>query len=101
MKNCGPGVERIYEEIINRYPDAKVFTATSQNLNTTKLSQQFVEDMNNNKIDIVIGTQVIAKGYDFKNLNLVGIIDGDMALGGDDLRAGERTFQTIHQVSGV
>ena len=100
MKNCGPGVERIYEEIINRYPDAKVFTATSQNLNTTKLSQQFVEDMNSNKIDIVIGTQVIAKGYDFKNLNLVGIIDGDMALGGDDLRAGERTFQTIHQVSG-
>ncbi len=100
MKTCGPGVERIFEEIINRYPDAKVFTATSQNLNTTKLSQQFVNDMNNNKIDIVIGTQVIAKGYDFKNLNLVGIIDGDMALGGDDLRAGERTFQTIHQVSG-
>ncbi|MDB2405060.1 primosomal protein N' [Alphaproteobacteria bacterium] len=100
MKTCGSGVERIFEEIINRYPDAKVFTATSQNLNTTKLSQQFVNDMNNNKIDIVIGTQVIAKGYDFKNLNLVGIIDGDMALGGDDLRAGERTFQTIHQVSG-
>jgi len=100
MKTCGSGVERIFEEIINRYPDAKVFTATSQNLNTTKLSQQFVNDMNNNKIDIVIGTQVIAKGYDFKSLNLVGIIDGDMALGGDDLRAGERTFQTIHQVSG-
>ncbi|MGB1360803.1 MAG: replication restart helicase PriA [Alphaproteobacteria bacterium] len=100
MRNCGPGVERIYEEIIQQYPNARVFNATSENINTAKLSKQFIDDMNNNKIDIVIGTQVIAKGYDFENIALVGIIDGDMALGGDDLRAGERTFQIIQQVSG-
>ena len=97
---CGPGVERIYEEIKTTYPNAKVFIATADTIRTRTQAQNFVTAMQNGDIDIVIGTQVIAKGYDFANLHLVGVIDGDMTLSGMDLRAGEHTFQLLHQVGG-
>ena len=98
MRPCVRGGTHL-EEIQNRYPKAKVFIATSENINSQKSSQKFVDDMNNGNIDIVIGTSCCQR-YDFDNLELVGVIDGDIALGGDDLRASERTFQVIHQVAG-
>ncbi len=97
---CGPGVERIYDEVRTHLPDARIFIATADTLATRQHARQFVDDMQNRTIDIVIGTQVIAKGYDFKHLHLVGVIDGDMSLSGADLRAGETTFQLLHQVGG-
>ncbi len=97
---CGPGVERIAEEVENTFPNARVFLATSESMSTPTGALNFVQKMENGDIDIVIGTQIIAKGYHFSNLTLVGVIDGDMALSGGDLRAGERTFQMLQQVSG-
>ena len=100
LASCGPGVERIFKEVSKQYPQAKMFMATSETLNSRKSAMEFVEKMQAGEIDIVIGTQIIAKGYDFDKLSLVGIIDGDMTLAGGDLRAGERTFQILQQVAG-
>ncbi len=97
---CGPGVERIYDEVQKHFPDAHIFIATADTMTTRKQARDFIENMQNGCIDIVIGTQIIAKGYDFENLHLVGVIDGDMALHGADLRAGETAFQLLHQVGG-
>ena len=69
-------------------------------MNNHKILNETVEKIKNNKVDIVIGTQMIAKGHDFPNLKLVGIVDSDVGLSGGDLRASERTFQVLQQVSG-
>ena len=97
---CGPGVERLHEEVIRLFPDARVAEASSETLKGPLAAAQFVEAMENREIDIVIGTQIIAKGYHFPHLTLVGIIDADLGLQGGDLRAGERCFQLLHQVAG-
>ena len=60
----------------------------------------FLKRIRNGKIDLIIGTQIISKGHNFKNLTLVGVIDADMSLSGGDLRASEKAFQVLHQVSG-
>ena len=100
LASCGPGVERIEEEVKKAFPQANIYLATSETLNSTKEAINFVEQMESGAIDIVIGTQIVTKGYHFANLTLVGVIDGDMALSGGDLRAGERTFQMLQQVAG-
>lgn len=97
---CGPGVERIFDEVRNTYPTARIFVATAETIKTRRDALEFVNRMQNADIDIVIGTQIIAKGYDFTHLHLVGVIDGDMSLSGTDLRASEYTFQLLHQVAG-
>ena len=100
IKACGPGVERIEEEIKEIFPEARLIVLSSDTMNNHKTLNDTVEKIKNNKVDIVIGTQMIAKGHDFPNLKLVGIVDSDVGLSGGDLRASERTFQVLQQVSG-
>ena len=97
---CGPGVERIADEVALLWPDAKRAVVTSDTIWSPAKAAEFVARMEAHDIDIVIGTQLVTKGYHFPNLTLVGVIDADLALQGGDLRAGEKTFQQISQVAG-
>ncbi|MET0310114.1 MAG: primosomal protein N' [Sphingomonas sp.] len=97
---CGPGVERIADEVAALFPEARTAIVTSDTLWSPAKAAEFVARMEHNAIDIVIGTQLITKGYHFPNLTLVGVVDADLGLDGGDLRAAERTFQQIMQVAG-
>lgn len=97
---CGPGVERIAEEVAAAFPNASVCLMTSDNLTSFRTMGQYVQDITDGKVDIIIGTQVIAKGYHFPRLTQVGVIDADLGMEGGDLRAGERTYQLLQQVAG-
>ena len=97
---CGPGVERIADEVHELFPDARTAVVTSDTIWSPAKAAEFVARMEAGEIDIVIGTQLVTKGYHFPNLTLVGVVDADLGLSGGDLRAAERTFQQIQQVSG-
>ena len=97
---CGPGVERICEEVKRLLPDARTIVATSDTLWSPEKAAEFVTMVEEKAIDIIIGTQLVTKGYHFPDLTLVGVIDADLGLEGGDLRAAERTFQQIAQVAG-
>ena len=97
---CGPGVERIADEAALLWPEAKRAVITSDTISSPAKAAEFVHRMEARDIDIVIGTQLVTKGYHFPNLTLVGVIDADLGLSGGDLRAAERTFQQISQVAG-
>ncbi|WP_380878138.1 primosomal protein N' [Sphingomonas sp. DBB INV C78] len=97
---CGPGVERIADEVAALFPDAKVAVVTSDTLWSPAKAAEFVNRMEAGDIDIIVGTQLITKGYHFPNLTLVGVVDADLGLAGGDLRAAERSFQQIAQVAG-
>ena len=96
----GPGVERIADEVTALFPDAKIAVVTSDTMWSPAKAAEFVARMEAHDIDIVVGTQLVTKGYHFPNLTLVGVIDADLGLDGGDLRASERTFQQIMQVAG-
>ena len=96
----GPGVERIYEEVKTLFPTARAEMITKETFEHTDRIHQTLDKIYNNEIDILVGTQILAKGYHFPNLTLVGIIDADVGLSGGDFRASEKTFQLLHQVSG-
>ena len=100
MKSCGPGVERIEEEVQRLFPEAKSITLSSDTMKNQNLLTNAIEQIKNSEVDIIIGTQMVAKGHDFPKLKLVGIIDGDIGLSGGDLRASERSFQLLQQVAG-
>ncbi|MFS0736820.1 primosomal protein N' [Sphingomonas sp. 1P06PA] len=97
---CGPGVERIADEVAALFPDARAAVVTSDTLWSPAKAAEFVNRMEAGEIDIVIGTQLVTKGYHFPNLTLVGVVDADLGLSGGDLRAAERSFQQIAQVAG-
>jgi len=98
---CGPGVERVAEEVAERFPDARVALLSSDLVPGLSEMREIIRDIEAGGIDIVIGTQMVAKGHHFPNLATVGIVDGDLGLAqGADPRAGERTFQLLHQVTG-
>ncbi|WP_420140838.1 primosomal protein N', partial [Sphingomonas sp.] len=97
---CGPGVERIADEAALLFPDARTAIVTSDTLWSPAKAAEFVNRMEAGEIDIVIGTQLVTKGYHFPNLTLVGVVDADLGLSGGDLRAAERSFQQIAQVAG-
>ena len=97
---CGPGVERIYEEAKAYFPDARILMLASDVAENNDQLRKMLEDIKDDKIDIIIGTQIIAKGHHFPNLTLVGVIDADLGLTGGELRAAERTYQLLHQVAG-
>ncbi|WP_339347695.1 primosomal protein N' [uncultured Sphingomonas sp.] len=97
---CGPGVERIADEVAALFPEARTAVVTSDTIWSPARAADFVARMEEGAIDIVVGTQLVTKGYHFPNLTLVGVIDADLGLDGGDLRAAERTFQQIRQVSG-
>jgi primosomal protein N' (replication factor Y) len=97
---CGPGVERIADEVAELFPQARSAIVTSDTIWSPLRAAEFVGAMEAGAIDIVIGTQLVTKGYHFPNLTLVGVIDADLGLAGGDLRAAERSFQQIQQVAG-
>ncbi|MEH3047031.1 primosomal protein N' [Sphingomonas adhaesiva] len=97
---CGPGVERIADEVAALFPEARTAVVTSDTIWSPARAAEFVARMEAGAIDIVVGTQLVTKGYHFPNLTLVGVVDADLGLDGGDLRAAERTFQQIRQVSG-
>jgi len=97
---CGPGVERIADEVAELLPDARTAIVTSDTIWSPLRAAEFVGAMEQGAIDVVIGTQLVTKGYHFPNLTLVGVVDADLGLTGGDLRAAERSFQQIQQVAG-
>ncbi|WP_309623984.1 primosomal protein N' [Novosphingobium sp.] len=97
---CGPGVERIADEVRELFPNARLAVVTSDTLNSPEKIAQFVAAAEQREIDVIVGTQLVTKGYHFPELTLVGVIDADLGLEGGDLRAAERTYQQIAQVSG-
>jgi primosomal protein N' (replication factor Y) len=97
---CGPGVERIADEVAELFPTARAAIVTSDTIWSPLKAAEFVGAMDAGAIDIVIGTQLVTKGYHFPNLTLVGVVDADLGLSGGDLRAAERSFQQIQQVAG-
>lgn len=97
---CGPGVERILEEVRDLFPQARTVVLASDTAGSQEDLKKILNDIRDHQYDIIIGTQIIAKGHHFPRLTLVGVIDADLGLGGGDLRAAERTFQLLHQVAG-
>lgn len=97
---CGPGVERICDEVKMLFPQARTAIVTSDTIWSPAKAGEFVAQMEAGAIDIVVGTQLVTKGYHFPNLTLVGVVDADIGLEGGDLRAAERSFQQISQVAG-
>jgi len=97
---CGPGVERIADEVAELFPEARTAIVTSDTIWSPAKAAEFVAAMDAGDIDIVVGTQLVTKGYHFPNLTLVGVVDADLGLQGGDLRAAERSFQQIQQVAG-
>jgi primosomal protein N' (replication factor Y) len=97
---CGPGVERIADEVAELFPISRTAIVTSDTIWSPLKAAEFVGAMDAGAIDIVIGTQLVTKGYHFPNLTLVGVVDADLGLSGGDLRAAERSFQQIQQVAG-
>ncbi len=97
---CGPGVERIADEVAEILPDARVALVTSDTLNSPEKAAEFVAQAEARAIDVIVGTQLVTKGFHFPELTLVGVIDADLGLEGGDLRAAERTYQQVAQVAG-
>lgn len=96
---CGPGVERLEEEVRSLFPEARLALVTSDQGGVTDRAKE-LEAIEKGDVDILIGTQMVAKGHHFPNLTLVGGVDADLGLAGGDLRASEKTYQLLHQVAG-
>jgi primosomal protein N' (replication factor Y) (superfamily II helicase) len=97
---CGPGIERIAEEIAERFPDARRVLLSSDLTPSITDLRETLREIEEREVDIIIGTQLVAKGHHFPGLALVGVVDGDLGLAQADPRAAERTFQLINQVTG-
>jgi len=100
LRPVGPGVERIEEEARALFPEARVETFSSDSAPAPGDARRLVERMAAGEIDILVGTQIAAKGHNFPMLTLVGIVDADLGLKGGDLRAAERSYQLLAQVAG-
>jgi primosomal protein N' (replication factor Y) len=96
----GPGVERIAEEVAEVFSGARSLVMASDVITGPKEAAEAARKISEREVDIIIGTQMVAKGWHFPGLTLVGVVDADLGLGGGDLRAGERTVQMLHQVAG-
>ena len=98
LKLIGPGVERLEEEIKDFFPKYNIGTMSSDNANTPIKIKKIIDNFSSKKIDILVATQIMAKGYHFPNLSLVGIIDADAGLVGGDIRAIERTYNLLQHI---
>jgi primosomal protein N' (replication factor Y) (superfamily II helicase) len=96
----GPGVERLEEEAAMLFPASRILVLSSDLVASIERMREELDSVTQGKVDIVIGTQLVAKGHHFPKLNLVGVIDADLGLSNGDPRAAERTFQMLHQVAG-
>ena len=97
---CGPGVERIAEEVRGMFVDAPEVPRLAVLSSDEAIAAETWNDIEQGKIDILVGTQMVAKGHHFPRLTLVVVVDADVGLDGADLRAGERTYQLLHQLGG-
>ncbi|MGB5093442.1 MAG: primosomal protein N' [Parvibaculum sp.] len=97
---CGPGVERIAEEVAQLFPQARMRVLSSDNLRGPASHKAVFDAIEAREVDIIVGTQIVAKGHHFPWLTLVGVVDADLGLENGDLRAAERTFQLLQQVAG-
>ncbi|MGP7985684.1 primosomal protein N' [Rhodoblastus sp.] len=97
---CGPGVERLAEEAAELFPDARLLVLSSDMPGGTQRMRAELQAVENHEFDLVIGTQLVAKGHHFPHLTLVGVVDADIGLANGDPRAAERTFQLLNQVAG-
>jgi primosomal protein N' (replication factor Y) len=96
----GPGVERLEQEAAELFPDKRILVLSSDLVESMERLRQELDDVAEGRFDLIVGTQLVAKGHHFPKLNLVGIVDADLGLGNGDPRASERTFQLLHQVVG-
>jgi primosomal protein N' (replication factor Y) len=96
----GPGVERLEQEAAELFPDRRILVLSSDLVESVERLREELAGVASGRFDIIIGTQLVAKGHNFPKLNLVGVIDGDLGLANGDPRAAERTFQLLHQVIG-
>jgi primosomal protein N' (replication factor Y) len=97
---CGPGVERLQEEVLERFPAARTLVLSSDMPGGVQRIRAELDAIARGEVDIVIGTQLVAKGHNFPGLSLVGVVDADLGLAHGDPRAAERTFQLLTQVTG-
>lgn len=100
LVSIGPGVERVEEEARSLFPEARVAVFSSDTVFDAREARRLVETMAAGEIDILVATQAAAKGHNFPNLTLVGVVDADLGLRGGDLRAAERTYQLLAQATG-
>lgn len=100
LMGVGPGVERVAEEVRVLMPEARIEIFSSDTAMGGDATRGIIERMETGDIDVLIGTQIVAKGHNFPNLTLVGVVDADSGMKGGDLRAGERTYQLLSQVAG-
>ncbi len=101
MSPCGPGVERIFEEITEYFPDARIQLMTKDEMDSNKKAHEIINNIVDGKIDIIIGTQIITKGYHFPKLTTIGVIDTDIGFASSgNLRALEQSFQLLYQLGG-
>lgn len=96
----GPGVERLQEEVAALFPQARSMVLSSDLITSIEVMRSELNEIAEGRVDIIIGTQLVAKGHHFPRLNLVGVVDADLGLGNGDPRAAERTFQLLNQVIG-
>ena len=97
---CGPGVERIFAELKKIYPDKKIEIFSSDTLEKNKSTSALLKKVEKNKIDILVGTQLLSKGFHFPKLNCIVVVDSDFSSHGYDLRSAEKNVQLYHQLSG-
>ena len=97
---CGPGIERIAEEVAERFPEARRVLLSSDLTPNISDLRETLREIEEREVDVIIGTQLVAKGHHFPGLALVGVVDGDLGLAQADPRAAERTFQLLSQVTG-
>jgi len=97
---CGPGVERIFSELKKIYPDKRIEIFSSDTLKKRKFTDTLIKKVEKRKIDILIGTQLLSKGFHFPKLNCIVVVDGDFSSHGYDLRSAEKNIQLYHQLSG-
>lgn len=100
MYAVGPGVERLEEEVKRTFPDVRTIVLTSDTVSNRKLVKDTLQNIIDHKVDIIIGTQMVTKGLHFPKLDLVGVVDADSSMMCGDIRALERTYQLLYQVSG-
>jgi primosomal protein N' (replication factor Y) (superfamily II helicase) len=96
----GPGVERLQEEAAQLFPDARTMVLSSDLITSIETMRSELNEIAEGRVDIIIGTQLVAKGHHFPRLNLVGVVDADLGLSNGDPRAAERTWQLLNQVIG-
>src|SRR5207253_2527573 len=96
----GPGVERLEQEAAELFPGSRILVLSSDLVESVERLREELDDVADGRFDVIIGTQLVAKGHHFPKLNLVGVIDADLGLANGDPRAAEHTFQLLHQVVG-